>query len=46
MSPRLRRTPRDDNVYIGGVPITGETGSGAHYGIGLEIWGSGQHRKQ
>ncbi len=31
----------DDNVYIGGVPITGETGSGAHYGIGLELWGAG-----
>jgi hypothetical protein len=31
----------DDNVYIGDVPITGETGSGAHYGIGLELWGAG-----
>jgi Fn3 associated len=31
----------DDNVYIGNVPITGETGSGAHYGIGLELWGAG-----
>ena len=31
----------DDNVYIGVVPITGETGGGAHYGIGLEIWGPG-----
>lgn len=31
----------DDNVYIGAVPITQETGSGAHYGIGLEIWGPG-----
>jgi hypothetical protein len=31
----------NDNVYIGNVPITGETGSGAHYGIGLELWGAG-----
>jgi hypothetical protein len=31
----------DDDVYIGNVPITGETGSGAHYGIGLELWGAG-----
>ena len=31
----------DDNVYIGDVPITGETGWGAHYGIGLELWGAG-----
>ncbi len=31
----------DDNVFIGNVPITGETGSGAHYGIGLELWGAG-----
>jgi len=31
----------DDNVYIGNVPVTGETGSGAHYGIGLELWGAG-----
>jgi hypothetical protein len=31
----------DDNVYIGNVPITGETGSGAHYGIGLELGGAG-----
>ena len=31
----------DDNVFISNVPITGETGSGAHYGIGLELWGAG-----
>ncbi len=31
----------DDNVFIGNVAITGETGSGAHYGIGLELWGAG-----
>jgi Fn3 associated/Beta xylosidase C-terminal Concanavalin A-like domain len=31
----------DDNVFIGNVPVTGETGSGAHYGIGLELWGAG-----
>jgi Fn3 associated/Bacterial Ig-like domain (group 2) len=31
----------NDNVYIGNVPITGETGWGAHYGIGLELWGAG-----
>jgi hypothetical protein len=31
----------DDDVYIGNVPITGETGWGAHYGIGLELWGAG-----
>ena len=31
----------DDNVFIAGVPITGETGTGAHYGIGLELWGAG-----
>ena len=31
----------DDNVYIGNVPITGETGTGAHYGIGLELGGAG-----
>ncbi len=31
----------DDNVYIGAVPITGETGPDAHYGLGLEIWGPG-----
>ena len=31
----------NDNVYIGDVPITGETGWGAHYGIGLELWGAG-----
>jgi Chitobiase/beta-hexosaminidase C-terminal domain/Bacterial Ig-like domain (group 2) len=30
-----------DDVYIGNVPITGETGSGAHYGIGLELGGAG-----
>jgi hypothetical protein len=29
-----------DNVYIGNVPVTA-TGSGAHYGIGLELWGAG-----
>jgi Fn3 associated/Bacterial Ig-like domain (group 2) len=31
----------DDNVFISDVPITGETGPGAHYGIGLELWGAG-----
>ena len=31
----------DDNVFISNVPITGETGPGAHYGIGLELWGAG-----
>ena len=31
----------DDDVYIGNVPITGETGGGAHYGIGLELGGPG-----
>jgi Fn3 associated/Bacterial Ig-like domain (group 2) len=31
----------NDDVYIGNVPITGETGSGAHYGIGLELGGAG-----
>jgi hypothetical protein len=29
-----------DNVMIGNVPIT-IGGSGAHYGIGLELWGAG-----
>jgi hypothetical protein len=33
-------TVADDNVYIGNVPVT-ITGSGAHYGIGLEQWGVG-----
>jgi hypothetical protein len=31
----------DDNVLISNVPITGETGIGAHYGLGLELWGAG-----
>ncbi len=31
----------DDNVFISNVPITGETGIGAHYGLGLELWGAG-----
>ncbi len=30
----------NDNVFIGNVPETAG-GSGAHYGIGLEIWGAG-----
>jgi hypothetical protein len=30
----------DDNVMVGNVPIT-IGGSGAHYGIGLELWGPG-----
>jgi hypothetical protein len=30
----------DDNVFIANVPIT-ISGSGAHYGIGLELWGAG-----
>jgi Bacterial Ig-like domain (group 2)/Chitobiase/beta-hexosaminidase C-terminal domain len=30
----------DDNVFIGNVPIN-VGGSGAHYGIGLELWGPG-----
>jgi len=30
----------DDNVEIANVPVT-ITGSGAHYGIGLELWGEG-----
>jgi parallel beta-helix repeat protein len=29
-----------DDVFIGNVPIT-LTGSGGHYGIGLELWGAG-----
>jgi Fn3 associated/Bacterial Ig-like domain (group 2) len=29
-----------DNVMIGNVPVT-IGGSGAHYGIGLELWGAG-----
>jgi Chitobiase/beta-hexosaminidase C-terminal domain/Bacterial Ig-like domain (group 2) len=29
-----------DNVFIGNVPIT-LGGQGAHYGIGLELWGAG-----
>jgi Fn3 associated/Bacterial Ig-like domain (group 2) len=33
-------TVANDNVYIGNVPVT-ITGSGAHYGIGLEQWGVG-----
>jgi hypothetical protein len=31
----------NDNVFISNVPITGETGPGAHYGLGLELWGAG-----
>ena len=30
----------NDNVLIGNVPVT-ITGSGAHYGIGMELWGAG-----
>jgi hypothetical protein len=30
----------DDNVFIANVPVT-ISGSGAHYGIGLELWGAG-----
>jgi hypothetical protein len=30
----------DDNVMVGNVPVT-IGGSGAHYGIGLELWGPG-----
>jgi hypothetical protein len=30
----------DDNAFIANVPIT-LGGSGGHYGIGLELWGSG-----
>jgi Chitobiase/beta-hexosaminidase C-terminal domain/Bacterial Ig-like domain (group 2)/Beta xylosidase C-terminal Concanavalin A-like domain len=33
-------TASNDDVYIGNVPVT-ITGSGAHYGIGLEQWGVG-----
>lgn len=33
-------TVANDDVYIGNVPVT-ITGSGAHYGIGLEEWGVG-----
>jgi Chitobiase/beta-hexosaminidase C-terminal domain/Bacterial Ig-like domain (group 2) len=29
-----------DNVFIANVPVT-ISGSGAHYGIGLELWGAG-----
>ncbi len=30
----------NDNVLIGNVPVT-LTGSGGHYGIGMELWGAG-----
>ena len=30
----------NDNVFIGNVPVT-IGGSGAHYGIGVELWGAG-----
>ena len=30
----------NDDVFIGNVPVT-LTGSGAHYGIGMELWGAG-----
>jgi Chitobiase/beta-hexosaminidase C-terminal domain/Bacterial Ig-like domain (group 2) len=30
----------NDNVFIGNVPVT-LTGSGGHYGIGMELWGAG-----
>lgn len=33
-------TVANDNAYIGNVPVT-ISGSGAHYGIGLEEWGVG-----
>ena len=33
-------TVANDNVFIGNVPVT-ISGSGAHYGIGLEQWGIG-----